>query len=126
MTTTALFTAADLNALPDVSGVTADEGTMVERVVWGWLAPILGVTDRPDPVTPQLFSWALELGIIFRENPAGLSAKEIGPFKEQYSSERRDEILRAAASGGSTAGAALRPVGSFPAARTYPDPVERC
>jgi hypothetical protein len=100
---------------------------MVERVVWGWLKPLLELTERPDPVSEQLFSWALELGIIFRANPEGLSAKEIGPFREQYSSERRDEILRVAAGGGTTApGAALKPSGSFPSARAYPDPAERC
>lgn len=127
MATTALFTDADLNALPDISGVTAGEATAVEAVVWGWLRPILNVTERPDPVSPELFSWALELGAIFRTNPAGLTEKQLGPFQEQYSSERRDEILRTAAGGGTTApGAPLAPIGSFPSARAYPDPAERC
>jgi hypothetical protein len=125
MATTALFTAANLNALPSVSGVTADEATAVEAVVWGWLKPILNLIDRPDPVSPELFSWALELGAIYRTNPAGLSRKDLGPFSEQYSSERRDEILRTAAGGGTAAPGAAKPLGSFPAARAYPDPAER-
>lgn len=125
-TPTALFTADDLNAVPGVTGVTEAEAAIVERVVWGWLKPVLGVTERPDPVSPELASWALELGVIYRSNPEGLDSKKIGPFEEQYG-ERIDQILRAAATGGVTpAGTALRPVGSFPSARAYPDPAERC
>lgn len=121
----ALFTADDLNALPEISGVTDSEATAVEAVVWGWLSPILGLTDRPDPVSPQLFAWALELGAIFRTNPAGLEELKRGPFEEQYG-DRRDEILRVAAGGGTTApGTPPSPVGSFPKARAYPDPAER-
>lgn len=127
MATTALFTAADLNALPNITGVTEAEATAVEAVVWGWLSPILNVTERPDPVSPQLFSWALELGAIYRANPEGLSSYSLESERSVYSSERRDEILQTAAGGGTTApGAALKPIGSFPAARAYPDPAERC
>ena len=127
MATAALFTAADLNALPEISGVTDAEGTAVEAVVWGWLAPLLTLTERPDPVSPQLKAWALELGAIFRANPEGLSEKDLGPFTKKFSAERRNEILRTAATGGTVApGAPSAPVGSFPAARAYPDPAERC
>lgn len=126
MTTTALFTADDLNALPEISGVTEAEATAVERVVWGWLKPVLKVTERPDPVSDELFSWALELGGIYWNNPTDLDSKKTGPFEEKYG-ERAAEILHVAATGGATpAGTALRPVGSFPAARAYPDPAERC
>lgn len=127
MTTTALFTATDLNNLPEINGVTDAEATTVEAVVWGWLSPLLNLTERPAPVSPQMFSWALELGAIYRANPEGLTEKQLGPFDKKFSAERRNEILRTAAGGGTTApGAALRPVGSFPAARRYPDPAERC
>lgn len=127
MATTVLFTADDLNALPEISGVTDAEATAVEAVVWGWLQPLLNVEDRPDPVSAKLFSWALELGAIYRTNPAGLDEQKRGPFEEQYSSERRAEILRAVLGGGTTApGTPPTPVGSFPSARAYPDPAERC
>lgn len=126
MTTTALFTVDDLNDLPGISGVDDAEATVVERIVWGWLQPVLGLTERPDPVPDNLFSWAVELGAIYRTNPVGLSAKELGPFKEDYSSERRDEILRIAAGGGATApGSALAPKSSFPPARRFPDSSDR-
>lgn len=124
MATPALFTAADLNDLPEISGVTEAEATVVEAVVWGWLKPVLKLTERPDPVSPELFAWALELGAIYQDNPTGLDAKKRGPFEEEYG-ERAAEILRTAATGGATpAGTALSPRGSFPAARAYPDPAE--
>lgn len=127
MATTVLFTAENLNDLPEISGVTAAEATMVEAVVWGWLAPLLDLAERPEPVSPQLFAWALELGAIYRANPEGLAEKDLGPFKKKFSVERRNEILRIAASGGTEApGAPPSPVGSFPSARAYPDPAERC
>lgn len=125
MTTTALFTADDLNALPEISGVTEAEATLVERVVWGWLKPILGLTERPDPVSDQLFSWAVELGVLYRSNPEDLESKRTGPFEETYG-DRRDEILRLVAGGGIKApGAPLKPVSSFPPARCYPDSSDR-
>ena len=126
MPQTPLFTTDDLSnwlgePVPD------GRAEAIERVVWGWLRPLLKVEERPDPASAELLAWAVELGAIAKENPTGLSAKDIGPFKEQYSSERRDEILRMVASGGTTApGAALSPEGSFPAPQPYPDPVERC
>jgi hypothetical protein len=126
MPTTALFTADDLNALPGVSGVSDAEAVLVERVVWGWLKPVLKLTDRPDPVSDELFSWALELGVIFRSNPEGLEEYQLESERSRYSSERRDELLGIAAAGGTTVGGIATPLGSFPAARAYPDPAERC
>lgn len=126
MTTTALFTASDLNDLPEIDGVTDEEAAVVERIVWGWLKPLRGLDERPDPVDDDLFAWALELGAIYRTNPAGLSAKQMGHFQEQYSSERRDEILRMAAGGGVLApGAPPKPVGSFPDPNAFPDSSDR-
>jgi hypothetical protein len=115
-----LFTAGDLG---EWLGRTVGNGkaTMVERVVWGWLKPVLGAETRPDPVPAEVFSWAVELGAIAHENPAGLSSKELGPGKAAFSAERRAEILRDAdAYGGGTS--ALSPQGSFPPAPVYPDP----
>ncbi|HSV41491.1 MAG TPA: hypothetical protein VLI04_22195 [Nocardioidaceae bacterium] len=120
-----LFTEDDLGELIG-KPVTESRGAMVERVVWGWLKPILDLEDRPDPVPDELFSWAVELGGIAHENPIGLSGKATGPFSEQFSGlrDRRETILKdvrqwAAAQGDDTAAA---PGGSFPEAPCYPDP----
>ena len=100
------------------------EADVAERVVWGWLRPVLGLTDRPSPVPDEVFSWAVELGAIAHENPMGLSVKQIGPFRYDYSEERRTEILAEvsgyAASVGGVSMAA--PQGSFPLAVAWPDP----
>lgn len=115
-----LFTAVDLT---DWLGETVaeDRAASVESVVWGWLKTPLGLDTRPSDVSEQVFSWAIELGGIAHENPAGLDSKTIGPFAEQYSSERREEIL-AIVGTGSPLGTPPRPRGSFPPARSYPDP----
>lgn len=121
----ALFTADDLTGLLR-KPVTDTSAVLVERVVWGWLRPILDVDARPTPVPDELFAWAVELGGIAYENPIGLSGKGIGPFTEQYSGlrDRRETILEdvrawAAEQGGTSPTA---PRGSFPPAQCYPDP----
>lgn len=103
--------------------VSAERASWVEQVVWGWLKPVLGLDSRPDPVPPEVFSWAIELGAIGHENPSGLSSEQLGPALRNFSSERRAEILQLAADGGSTK-ASLTPVGSFPPATCYPDPAQ--
>jgi hypothetical protein len=119
-----LFTAEDLSQLvPDE--VEESKAARVERVVWGWLSPALGLTERPDQVSDQLFSWAVELGAIFHENPTGLSTYHLGQERFGYSSERRAEILSEATA--STAGVpATASQGSFPDAQAWPDPIEWC
>lgn len=105
--------------------VAIDDAVLVERVVWGWLRPILGWDERPAEIPPELFAWALQLGAIAHENPAGLSAKTIGPFSVQYSEERRlailDEVARSSLPTGPSA-TAHEPSGDFPPAACYPDP----
>jgi len=101
--------------------VTETRAAMAERVVWGWLKPRLGLSDRPSPVPDEVFAWAIELGGIVYENPAGLNARQMGQFQEQFSAERRDQILDEVAR--STQGTATaQPAGSFPEALDYPDP----
>lgn len=126
MPTTALFTNDDLSTWLR-QPVSSEAAVLVERVVWGWLSPLLGITDRPDPVSDKLAAWAIELGAIAYANPEGLSRYSLDSETSEYSSERRDEILRIAAGGGTTpVGAALAPTGCFPSARDYPDHVESC
>jgi hypothetical protein len=120
MTTTALFSAAELGGFvqDDVDATTAAQ---VEQVVWGWLRPALGVEARPDTVTPELFSAALELGAIAYENPAGLSAYQLGQERWGYSSERREQILGTVASTGAAKGGVPR--ARFPESPAWPDPI---
>lgn len=113
-----LFTPAQLGSFlgRGASGVDAARAQVGETVVWGWLADVLGVDERPEPVPAPLFSWALELGAIAYENPAGFSSSALGAANRSFSSERRTEILEAVqawvdAQAGAAAGA---PQGSFP------------
>lgn len=122
---TQLFDANDLNGVPGISGVTSDQAGVLERIVWGWLKPVLGLTDRPDTISDELFSQAIELGAIAHENPSGLSSYQLGAERYGYSSERRDAILESAGTGGSATGVPA-PTGSFPPARSYPDPADIC
>lgn len=101
--------------------VTQQRAASVERVVWGWLKPILGSAERPDPVPAEVYSWAIELGGIAHENPKGLARRELGPYTEQFSTERREEILDEARNSPSTGGGSLKPTGCFPEPLDYPD-----
>jgi hypothetical protein len=128
-TTNPLFGASDLSSWLR-QPVTDDAADVVERVVWGWLKPLLasqGVTERPTDPSDELKAWAIELGAIAYANPEGLDAYSLESESSKYSSDRRDQLLELAASGGTaTPGVALAPKGSFPSARPYPDPAERC
>lgn len=125
MPQTPLFTGVDLTTWLQ-RPVSDEAGIMVERVVWGWLRPLLNVDERPDPPSDELFSWAIELGGIAFANPEGLASYSLEAESSSYSSERRDEILREVANGGVTpVGASLPPKSSFPPAQEYPDPARR-
>ncbi len=116
-----LFNATELAAF--LGGTTTEErADVAERVAWGWLKPVLSLTERPNPVPDEVFSWGLELGAIAHENPSGLSSKQLGPGSQQFSAERRREILSSASAAGSASGVPA-PRGSFPAAQAYPDPI---
>lgn len=117
---TVLFTAGDLTPLIGRTP-TSEQAVSAERIVWGWLAPILGVTTRPDPVPAEVFSWAVELGAIHIENPTGLMSYQLGAERLQFSGERRAEILGEVAAGG-VPGGGTKPRGSFPDACGWPDP----
>lgn len=119
-----LFTAAELGEFIE-KPVTDARAEVLEAIVWGWLVPVLHWTLRPNPVPPELYGWALTLGAIAAENPTGLSAKDIGPFKSQFSEERRRAVLDEVARSGLPLAAPAAPSqasGDFPAADCYPDP----
>lgn len=117
--TDVLFTATQLGNLLGVT-VSAERHEQVELIVWGWLRPALAVEERPEPVTPELYARALELGAIAHENPAGLDSQQLGSNQKRFSSERRQELLGESESGSATSRTAPR--GCFPPARPYPDP----
>lgn len=117
----ALFTAADLTPLMGGRTVTDAEAEAAERIVWGWLTPVLKLSERPNPIPPQVFSWAAELGAIHLENPTGLAAYQLGQERLAFSSERRNAILSEAAAAG-VPGAGTSPRGSFPDPCPWPDP----
>lgn len=93
-----------------------------ERAVWGWLKQATGLTERPDTVSDEMFSWAIELGAIAHENPSSLSTYTIGDETSGWQRDRRQEILDAAAAGGSDTPSRTGPRGSFPPAQSWPDP----
>ena len=96
-----------------------------ERVVWGWLKGPLGLTERPNPVPDEVFSWAIELGAIAHENPAGLSEQTTGDETNRWALARRAEILDDARSS-SAATSTTGPRGNFPRAHSWPDPARGC
>lgn len=116
-TTPPLFVASDLTE-PLGHVVSETKAAAAERVVWGWLKPILGGEARPDPVPDEVFSWAVELGAIYLENPSGLASYQLGAERLGFSAERRAQILIEAA--GDTPGSASTPRGSFPEPSVYP------
>lgn len=120
-----LFTAAQLTELLG-KPVTTGRAEVVERVVWGWLKPVLGWDERPadDAVPDELFGWAVRLAAIIAENPAALEGKTVGPFSEQYAKNVKDILDEVRNSTLPTGTAAIngRPMGEFPEALCYPDP----
>lgn len=119
----ALFSPVELGDWLELGGpADTERHTVVERVVWGWLKPILGLTERPDPVPDEVFSWAIELGAIAHENPDGRTAYQLGNERSQYSWERRNAILAEASNAGQPAGSTASPSGRFPKPCPWPDP----
>lgn len=120
---TALFDAQDLEDFLGGRRVPTDTAETAERVVWGWLKPVLGLTERPTEISDELFAAAVELGSIAVSNPAGLSYEyDANDVRRGYQGKRRAEILdelRTTAA----ANAGRRPRGRFPKAPTWPDPL---
>lgn len=121
-----LFTRAELTSWLG-KPISDERAVLAEAIVWGWVQPILGWSSRPTPTPPALYSAAVGLGAIALENPSGLTRKQIGPFSEDYSVERREEILDELRNSGLPTGEAAgvhQPMGDFPPAKCYPDPAE--
>lgn len=97
------------------------------RVAAGWLRSATGLTAWPDPITDDLWTWAVELAAMAYDNPAAWANETTGGEVTGYSAIRRREILDAAKAAypGGSGGGPQTPVGAFPAAQPYPDPA-RC
>jgi hypothetical protein len=95
---------------------------LAERVASGWLRGVTKATAWPEPVPEDLFAWAIELGAIAYENPAGVSAITVGGETTQFAYARRAEILRAAAGSSYAVTTATAAVGAFPDLVAWPDP----
>lgn len=106
--------------------VPVSQAEIAERVVDGWLKGATGLTEWPDPLPAQLFSWALELGALAVDNPTGLATRAAGDESDTYLITRRAEILaevRAWAAGlPGSATTVARPRGSFPPPQAWPNP----
>lgn len=125
-----LFTEQQLgNWLMYPSGANAARTLLVEQVVTGWLLDTTELDALPDPLPPQLFAWALELGGIAYENPTTMTTDQTVDQTSSWATTRRGEILDAARAwarrqpdnptSGSAAGAL--PSGEFPPPQCYPD-----
>ena len=116
-----LFTAQELSDFvrEDVPAATA---ALAERVVWGWLSPILKTDTPPDPVGVTLFGQALELGAIAASNPTALADYQLGQesqtFGEAQETRRRRILAEVVTADGGTANG---PQGSFPPPDPWPD-----
>lgn len=119
-----LFSADQLRGMGET--VTDASHQAAEQQVWGWLAPILKVDARPDNLTPQMAAIALELGYLAHSNPAGaLESYSLGEERFDFAVGRRAELLKEARAAVVAPGRASGATGSFPPARSWPDPVER-
>ena len=134
-----LFTHQDLSTFLKAT-VSTDEHKLIERVVAGWLAEVGLVYDQPVEgqvgeygVPSQVFAWSLQLGAILWENPTSMSmdvtgsqtqAWGSGAVKDLMAQVRAYAVRQGLVPDGAT-GAVPSPLGRFPAARGWPDPVER-
>lgn len=122
-----LFTPPQLSTWLQYS-VEQHNAQLVEQVVAGWLLEATGLPALPDPVPPQVFAWALELGGIAYENPTSMSTDTTADITSSWG-DRRSQIFAAArrwAQSVNPADVATPPVpaprGSFPPVRHWPDP----
>lgn len=127
-----LFDSEDLSTYVQYP-VDDDAAAAAERVVSGWLQDATGPGEWygddvvPSQLPAQLYAWAIELGAMAHENPAGLASEITADKTTVWDRARRTEILDKAAAwagqNGSTSSGG--PVGRFPSARRWPDPAEQ-
>lgn len=104
----------DLGDLPSWLQVPeVDEQTAIRnrRYANGWLMSATGLTSWPDPITDDLWAWAIELAAIAHRNPTGLMSEAVDDYQVRFDARRRREILDEAKA---TYGGARSPQYSFP------------
>lgn len=102
--------------------VRSDSELIAIEVAEGWLAAV-APPPWPQPPPSDLWAWALELAAIVYSNPQSLVSRSDDQETRGWATDRRREILEAAAaSSHGTAGATAAPIGCFPAPAAWPDP----
>jgi hypothetical protein len=91
--TTDIFDLADLPSWLQVPEVDEQTAIRVRRAANGWLMSATGLTSWPDPITDDLWAWAIELAGIAHRNPTGLTSEAVDDYQARFDSKRRREIL---------------------------------
>lgn len=98
-----LFDLVDLPSWLQEPEVDTETATRVRRYASGWLSHATGLTTWPDPVTDDLWAWAIELAAIAWRNPDGADSEQIDDYQRRQDRARRAEILAAARAAYNTA-----------------------
>lgn len=109
-----LFTPADLGEFMRDTAIDVAAATQAQRVASGWLQSATGLTEWPEPVTDDLYGWALQLGAAIYSNPTGLVSLTVEELTYGYGGDQIKDIL-AAAGRRRSAGGSGGPRFSFPA-----------
>lgn len=93
------------------------------RKAQAWLGSATRLTVWPTPIPEDLRAWALELAALAYDNPSPLLSERVGEVQTAPYWARRAEILAEARTVYGLAAVNGSPVGVFPAAEPWPDPV---
>lgn len=105
---------------------TVDPGSVAVaiRVAEGWLQGATRIVVwPPDPVPPNIWSWAVELAALAYDNPRTMTRRTVGAITAEwnYRQNRRLEILTEARRYYAGEGQSL---GDFPFAWPWPEPAD--
>lgn len=116
---------------PSILEPESPDAALFEASVNGIAAEVVAITGtNPTGEYRKLAAWAITLGVAMQLESALFPEQQLGDGSRAANLQKRYEALlvrlaSAKAAAGDVPGVA-RPVGSFPAARPYPDPIERC
>lgn len=88
-----IFDLGDLPSWLQVPEVDAETAIRVRRYANGWLMSATGLKTWPDPITDDLWAWAIELAAIAHRNPTGLTSESVDDYQARFDARRRKEIL---------------------------------
>ncbi len=109
-----IFDLVDLPSWLQIPQVDAGTAARVRRHANGWLMSATGLTVWPDPITDDLWAWAIELAAIAHRWPDGTMSEGVDDSQAQLDRQRRREILEAARLTYRGSGVATAPSWSFP------------